>query len=386
MIRCFAAILTIGSLPCFALADEEPIRLIMFHQNRVQLIAVDLPGHAERERTIIEQGLTTEKYTLEEARRAIRQHPLNKLAGIPNVDKLPVANIYRKSQLVSWWQLQSTGRTFRVDVAPAVSPYTEAVIAKIAKLLDQNSDGQISKAEADAAEKSLLSVDADNDEYVIALELVPDLLTVSAPKALPQPAIVVVQSSFTSDQVLDDIQLIRPNARIADVEQWLKQPAEMVKLTPTAYQRFIKNNLDVVQYPLDGNVTTLSVIHQQRSWFELLDQNQDGQLSRRELRRTWDALHHLDTTKTGTISLRTLQDSIPISFTFAAAQSVKHGVPLHQRILQPNAPKWFIAIDRNGDHDLSRKEFNGSDTQFKQLDRDGDGLISIEEAKGYTKP
>src|SRR5207245_2190078 len=43
-------------------------------------------------------------------------------------------------------------------------------------------------------------------------------------------------------------------------------------------------------------------------------------------------------------------------------------------------PVWFRKMDRNGDGDVSRKEFLGTDADFRRIDTDGDGLISVEEA------
>jgi hypothetical protein len=38
-------------------------------------------------------------------------------------------------------------------------------------------------------------------------------------------------------------------------------------------------------------------------------------------------------------------------------------------------------MDRNGDGDVSRREFLGTAEQFRKIDGDGDGLISVEEAE-----
>jgi hypothetical protein len=46
----------------------------------------------------------------------------------------------------------------------------------------------------------------------------------------------------------------------------------------------------------------------------------------------------------------------------------------------PNRPDWFRNMDRDCDGRLSRKEFVGTDEQFKQIDTDGDQFISVAEA------
>ena len=57
------------------------------------------------------------------------------------------------------------------------------------------------------------------------------------------------------------------------------------------------------------------------------------------------------------------------------------------RTVPPSAgPLWFRKMDRNGDGDISRREFPGTDAVFQQLDSDGDGLISAAEAERLSHP
>jgi hypothetical protein len=42
-------------------------------------------------------------------------------------------------------------------------------------------------------------------------------------------------------------------------------------------------------------------------------------------------------------------------------------------------------MDRNRDGDLSRREWLGTEEEFKKIDTDGDGLISAEEAEAYDR-
>jgi hypothetical protein len=48
-------------------------------------------------------------------------------------------------------------------------------------------------------------------------------------------------------------------------------------------------------------------------------------------------------------------------------------------------PRWFRKMDRNRDGDVSRREFLGTDEEFRGFDTDGDGLISVKEAERADK-
>ena len=48
--------------------------------------------------------------------------------------------------------------------------------------------------------------------------------------------------------------------------------------------------------------------------------------------------------------------------------------------VSPRGPAWFQKMDRNGDGYVSHREFLGPLENLRLLDRDGDGLLSPDEA------
>jgi Ca2+-binding EF-hand superfamily protein len=118
--------------------------------------------------------------------------------------------------------------------------------------------------------------------------------------------------------------------------------------------------------------------------FELLDRNGDGRLSPRELVEAAQVLKPFAGSD-GSIGPKELArrfdvqcaiEPIPVGVLIAPARPVP-GDGSRQPV---NLPAWFTRMDRNGDGDISLREFVGPIELFRKLDKNGDGLISPEEA------
>lgn len=106
--------------------------------------------------------------------------------------------------------------------------------------------------------------------------------------------------------------------------------------------------------------------------FELLDSNHDGALSVRELRGAWDRLKEAGCVADGAFDREKLPNVLLVA--------VSRGYPQALAIDARRGPAWFRAMDRNGDGDVSRREFTGPIDVFDKLDADKDGLLAPEEA------
>jgi Ca2+-binding EF-hand superfamily protein len=126
----------------------------------------------------------------------------------------------------------------------------------------------------------------------------------------------------------------------------------------------------------------------------MLDANADGQLTLRELSRAPALLDTLPQEQ-GKLSRASFPRTYRLTLGQGTAGNMAPDVPPATGTRQPGespqardkqrpGPAWFTAMDRNGDGDLSWREFLGTPEQFRQVDRDGDGLISAEEAWQYA--
>jgi Ca2+-binding EF-hand superfamily protein len=132
-------------------------------------------------------------------------------------------------------------------------------------------------------------------------------------------------------------------------------------------------------------VTTVTLVDQGTALFELLDADRDGRLSLRELHGAWSRLRSYDRDRDGCVS----RDELPRHYQLWLSRGwARPGSLVRPSVVAPKAPPargplWFRMMDVNGDGDVSRREFLGSDEAFRQLDTDGDDLISVEEAERY---
>lgn len=127
------------------------------------------------------------------------------------------------------------------------------------------------------------------------------------------------------------------------------------------------------------------------SLFQTLDQSGDGRLSLREMRNASDHLKSLDKNDDGTlagseipvtISLRFSQGNSGGGFGRVSAFRANAGRrPITEPPNPESAPEWFRRMDRNGDGDVTLKEFLGTKEQFKAFDKNADGLLEPKEAK-----
>jgi hypothetical protein len=129
-----------------------------------------------------------------------------------------------------------------------------------------------------------------------------------------------------------------------------------------------------------------SVSMQGNSLYAGLDANGDGRLGLREMRLASERIRSFDKNNDGQVSGPEIPVSMTVGFglgggyyggyTAFGGGGRQPGTPAAQR-----GPDWFTRMDRNGDGDLTEREFLGTPEQFKKLDANSDGFIDLKEAE-----
>lgn len=304
------------------------------------------------------------------------------------------------------------------------------------RVLDIDHDNIISPTELAAAVKSVESCDLDRNEVVESTEIAK---VASDPRLLskvhaPSPSLVLrldspaalsglmarLNGCYTGESSREALATIDADRNgqlnVAEQQQLLTRPADLVLQVTFNSQKADESRLSVVtateslRSALDtaissdgtivlalgnstlelsavqgpaGDQVSIGAVNDGYAMLPELDANGDGRLTIRERRTLHERLKSFDRSGDGAIAL----DELGATYRLC----IGLGPHVHQTLStlrQTNrpetpanaAPEWFVEMDKNKDHDLSRTEFPGTDEQFQQLDSDTDELISSSEA------
>jgi Ca2+-binding EF-hand superfamily protein len=143
---------------------------------------------------------------------------------------------------------------------------------------------------------------------------------------------------------------------------------------------------------------TLVASDEGHALFGMLDVDRDQRLGAREVLETFSRVSACDRDGDGKVGPEEIPRHIPLTLIRGDLSALlapsSDGTVVQASVAQPvnlpsiarprAGPDWFQKMDRNGDGDVSRREFLGTHPQFDRLDLDRDGLLSPSEADAIT--
>jgi Ca2+-binding EF-hand superfamily protein len=273
--------------------------------------------------------------------------------------------------------------------------------------LDKNSDGKLDQDEALAL-----------DEVPPHVELAVDLSPGGTAKGIK--LVSLAESIAKTKETNDSISLALPGAQLSLTASRAAQPAgryassarslmgrydkdgnaylEKGELPAQFEQQFalwdvdengkvfadeIEASYERMQAPQASQVVA-SVAAAANSLFGVLDASGDRRLSLREMQSAAARMQALDADRDGRLSLVETPAVIAVSFGLGYSAFPPYGASSGgggEERQAANSPEWFVRMDRNGDGDVTLKEFLGTPEQFRRLDADGDGFVIADEAR-----
>ena len=152
------------------------------------------------------------------------------------------------------------------------------------------------------------------------------------------------------------------------------------KLYPEEVVGYLQPRLEIAR-----NRVEFTIIEQGRTLFDILDSDRDGRLAHREVRSVADKLKLWDADGDGMLS----EAEIPLQFQMVTTTGSLPNFTIQQQLgtntqgdsaTRRNGPVWFRKMDRNGDGEISRREFLGDLDLFEKIDLNHDGAIESSEA------